>query len=98
MTSFEPDGDDSLRLAKDTVSTTILQKQEVKYRIQGHHTRKRQRPKLLFPSSICAWLHFSLCGLQELKMVAIAFSQQNKENLAGDAEDFFIQTLSHKFH
>lgn len=58
MTSFEPDGDDSLRLAKDTVSTTILQKQEVKYRIQGHHTRKRQRPKLLFPSSICAWLHF----------------------------------------
>lgn len=59
MTSFEPDGDYSLRLAKDTVSTTILQKQEVEYRIQGHHIRQRQRPKLLFPSSICAWLHFS---------------------------------------
>lgn len=92
MASFEPGGDDSLRLAKDTVSTTILQKQEVKYPIRGHSQNEEAEAKTIIPSFYLCLASFSPCGLQELKTVAIVFSQQDKENLAGDAEDFFFNT------
>lgn len=94
MTLSEPGSDDSLRLAKDTVSTTILQKQEMKYPIRGHSHKEEAEAQTIILSCLCL-ASFSPCGLQELKTVAIAFSQQDKENLAGDAEDVFIQTLSH---
>lgn len=89
MTSFEPGGYDSLRLSKDTVSTTVWQKQEVKYPIRGHSHKEEAETKTIIPSFYLCLASFSPCGLQELKTVAIAFSQQDKENLAGDTEDFF---------